>query len=391
MEKRVLIIGYYGMGNVGSKMRLRVLVRDIRKVEKNADITIAAFKYDSIEKIKGVKYLYLKNPFTAVFGIITKISKFDYVICGEGIPFVDFCGPGFLYYFLPALYFANVFGKKTSCYSFDIDHLTKFHNWLTLKVLKKVDMLLVRTKKSEDFLKKNGVTNVHLGTDTSLNFNIKRKRTKRKIIGFCLKDFYCYPIKLRLFGKKQNYYHYPWYYTYAKGGKRKYDEFVQKIAVIIKILLEEDKKLWIQLIVLEHQMDYKIAKDVYKSIKNKKRIEIISNKNYSLGKIKSTFSSLKSLIATRYHASLMSLEYGVPTLILSSDERFNYLVEELGLEKFLINIYEDDYLDMKKVLEFLKKQDSIKSVFSNRIKKIYPILKKRAKNNYKSLKNFFED
>ena len=87
---------------------------------------------------------------------------------------------------------------------------------------------------------------------------------------------------------------------------------------------------------------------------------------------------------------MISLEYSIPTIILSSDERFDYLVDELGLEKFLIDIYEKN-LDMKKILEFLRNPKSVKHVFSNRSKRIYPVLKKRAENNHKKLKSFFGD
>jgi len=390
VKDRVLVFGYYGMGNSGSEIRLKIMIEDIRKANSDADITVAIFRYNRIKRIKGIHYIFLNNIFTGVLEMIEKIPQFDYIVCGEGIPFVDFCGTGFLNYFLPILYFGHLFGKKTACYSFDIDELTNFHEWITLKILKNVDLLVARTRTTYNFLKKRGINkNLHLGTDTSLLFNVKKLENKRKKIGFCLKDLYCYPVKMRLFGRKENRYHYPYYYTYAHHGKEKYKEFVKKMSSMIDTLLEEDKSLWIQLIILEHQMDYKVARDIYKAVKNKQRVELISRKNHELEYIKSVFSNLKCLIATRYHALLQGLEYKTPTLVLSSDERFEYFIEEMGLGKFLIKVYEEG-LNTKKIINFIKKYSFVKEEFNSKVRKKFPVLKKRAKHNYKFLVKFFK-
>jgi polysaccharide pyruvyl transferase WcaK-like protein len=387
---KVLIIGYHGMGNVGAELRLRVLVSDIRKANPRAEITIAKFKYQPMTRIKGTHYLLLNNVFTGVFETIKKIPKFDYVISGEGIPFVDFCGSGFIDYFLPVLYFAHLFGKKTACYSFDFDYMNHFHKWLAIKVLKNVDMLVVRTEKTYSVLKEDGIRkNLHLGTDSSLLFKIKKRETGGEKIGFCLKDFYCYPIKLKLFKRKKDCYHHPYYYSYTSKEKKEYKQFIREMAKLIDNLVEEDKKLIIQMIVMEVQMDYQIAKDIYNSVKNKKNVEIISRKTHTLMEIVSNFQNLNCLVAARYHAVVLGIRNKVPTLVLSTDERFDYFVQELGLKRFLIEVYKEK-IDVKKIAEFIREENSNKKIFSEKISKKLPILEKRAKNNYKFLKKFFE-
>jgi len=389
--KRVLIIGYHGMGNVGAELRLRVLVKDIRKANPNADITIAKFRYQPMTKIEGTHYLLLNNVFTSVFETIKNLKRFDYLICGEGIPFVDFCGSGFVNYFLPVLYFAHLSGKKTACYSFDVDCMNDFHKWLAVKILKNVDMLVVRTKKTYDLLRESGIRkNLHLGTDSSLLFEIKKHRTRGKKIGFCLKDFYCYPIRLKLFKRKKDCYHHPYYYTYTNKEKKEYKQFVREMAKLIDILLEEDKKLIVQLIVMEVQMDYAITKKIYDSIKNKSRVEIISRKTHNLKQIISNFQNLKCLIAARYHAVVLGTRNKVPTLVLSTDERFDYFFQELGLKRFLIEVYKEK-IDMKKIMEFIKEDNLNKKIFSEKVSEKLPILEKRAKQNYKFLKKLFQN
>ena len=38
---RVLVFGYYGMGNVGSEARLKVIIDDIKHASPEAEITVA--------------------------------------------------------------------------------------------------------------------------------------------------------------------------------------------------------------------------------------------------------------------------------------------------------------------------------------------------------------
>lgn len=388
MGNKVLVVGYHGMGNVGAELRLEVLVKDIKKANPNAEITVTCFKYNPHEKIKGIHYLYLHNVFTAVFETIARIPKFDYIICGEGIPFVDFCGSGFINYFLPILHASHLLGKKTACYSFDIDHLSEQHKKRTIKILRNTDMLVARTQKTFNFLKKNGLKNIYLGTDTSLLFKIKSSQRKSKI-GFCLKDFYCYPIKFRLFGKKKNYYHYPYYYLYGNHGQKKYEKFIYQMAEMINQLLEDNDKILINLIVMENQMDYKTSSDIYNLLKDKKRVEIISRRNYKLNEIVSSFSDLKCLVAARYHAVIFGVRHKIPTLVLSTDERFDYFIQELGLNRFLIDIYKEN-IKMNEIVEFVRDKDGNKRIFSKNVSNKLPLLEKKARDNYKFLKQFFQ-
>ncbi len=385
---KVLVVGYHGMGNVGAELRLDVLINDIKKANPKAEITIATFGYHKMETIKGVKLLKLKNTFTAVFETIVKIPQFDYVICGEGIPFVDFCGAGFIDYFIPILKFAHLFGKKTACYAFDIDAMNSKHVKKAVKVLKNVDMLMVRSRDSKKDLVKHGLkNNVYLGTDSSFLFNMGRKRAKKNKIGFCLKDFYCYPIKPLFMGKKENLYHYPHYYTYSNGGKKKYEIFVKRMADMINEIMEEDKKLEVQFIVMEYQMDYKVTKDVFDNLKYKKRASIISHEGHSIKNIVSQFSDMKCLVSSRYHAVLLGIRAKVPVLVLSTDERFDYFMEELNLRRFLIDVYKEG-VEVPKIKKFIDEEKK-KNTFSGKLVKDLPLFEKKAKNNYKFLEKFF--
>lgn len=391
MGNKVLVFGYFGMGNVGADIRLRVIIDDIKKANPEAEISVAGFKYNPIEKIKGIRYIYLHNVYTAVLEMVLfHLNKYDYIVNAEGIPFVDFCGKGFIDYFVSILLFSSILGKKTICYSFDIDHLTDLDNWLVKFVLERTDMLVTRTNKSYMVLKSLGLKHkIESGSDCSFIFKPKKEvpDLKNKKIGFCFKDFFCYPVKTKLFGKKEDCYHYPFYYEYKNSGKIKYKQFVEEMANLINYLISKGEK--IQFIINELQMDEKITKDIYAKIKKKNSVELISRKKKSLDEMKSNFKNLKCLIASRYHAVLLSLEYNIPIFVLSTDERFHYILDEFWLREYYTDVFREP-IDYKEIIDFVEENETIRKEFKQKLKKKYPQHVKKAGENYKYLGKFFE-
>jgi polysaccharide pyruvyl transferase WcaK-like protein len=140
----VLIFGYYGMGNAGSDIRLQQIVKDVQKANPDARIAIATFKYYPLPEIEDVQIITLHSAFLGTWELLFYLPFYDVIINGEGIPYVDFSGSGFLGFFLPVLFFSNLLGKKTASYLFDVDHLSYLHNRLTQLVLQRTDLLVVR-------------------------------------------------------------------------------------------------------------------------------------------------------------------------------------------------------------------------------------------------------
>ncbi len=384
------------MGNLGSEVRLRVIIEDIKKAHPEAKITVATFGYNSIEKEEGVSYITLSNILTGVLELIAfHIWRFNYIINAEGIPFVDFCGKGFINFFVPILLASWMYRKKSLCYAFDVDRLSVVDNFLVRFALERTTMLVTRTTASRDVLKKIGLKHpVSVGSDCSFLFSPRKKYafSKKKKIGFVFKDFFCYPIKIKLFGKKEDLYHYPFFYEYKNDGKKTCSDFKESMATLVSVVLSKHPTEEVQFIINEPQMDERITMDIYNKISRRlrKRIEIVSKKDKSLDYMKQNFKQLKYLVASRYHAVLLSLEYNVPTLVLSTDERFEYILKELRLQNYVIDVYNNG-ISSEQLLMFISKRNDSHKRFKSYVSNIYPSLVKRARKNYLFIKKFLEE
>lgn len=400
-EDKVLIFGYYGMSNVGSEARLQVIVDDVRKANPYAKIYVAGFNYYKEERLKCVNYVHIRSvsPF-AIRKFILSLRKYDYIINGEGIPYVDFCGKGFLTFFLPILYWAKVFGKKTASYSFDIDRMTRMDSWFTKKVLDMTDLLVVRSPASLKELKRIGIHHrTCLTADCAYLFkglpegNISRKmesltkRDAKKRISVAVKDFFCYPVALRFVGRKEDIYQYPYYYTYADNGKERYRQFVDGFAAFIDRLVEEhDAEVFI--VIMEHMMDYKITREVYGSLKNKDAVTIVSGKEYTVSEIKAVLSSGDMTISARLHALILSLDSHIPLIGMSSDERFRYFFSQVRLKDFCIDA--DDPRFFTKLDRLVERGFRHRKSIRRTLRKQARELKNLAKQNSVILKDFFQ-
>ncbi|MBW2997817.1 polysaccharide pyruvyl transferase family protein [Candidatus Woesearchaeota archaeon] len=400
-EDKVLIFGYYGMSNVGSEARLQVIVDDVRKANPSARIYVAGFNYYKEERLKDVNYVHLRSvsPF-AIRRFILSLKKYDYIINGEGIPYVDFCGKGFLTFFLPILYWAKAFGKKTASYSFDIDRMTRMDSWFTKRVLDMTDLLVVRSPSSVRELKRIGVHHrTCLTADCAYLFKgmpkekLSRrlkgltKKNAKKRVSVAVKDFFCYPVSLRFFGNRDDIYQYPYYYTYANNGKERYRKFVDEFAAFVDRLVEEhDAEVF--LVVMEHMMDYRINKAVHDRLKNKDVVKIVSGKDFTVSEIKTILSSSDMTISARLHALILSLDSYIPLIGMSSDERFKYFFSQVRLKEYCIDAADPRFFT--KLSKLVERGFRRKKSISRTLRKQARELKSLAKQNSAILKDFFQ-
>lgn len=407
ISKRILLFGYIGLGNVGAEIRLKVIVDEIRRARPDGEITILSFKVFRSD-IDGVKFVYIDDVFSEIPMVLDMIQKSDYLVCTEGIPFESVWGKGMLEYHWFIFFFGHIFKKKLISYSFDIDNLTRTEFMITKYVLENTDYLVSRTRDSCNMLKKIGLKHkIYLGSDCALRFHPDAKKAIRDVkhnlkkstgtemietrkIGFCLKDYFGFPIKYRFFFKdKKEEFHDPFYFTYTKKGRAKRHDFIVQLSKMLNELLSDDGNLKIQLIVMELEADMQITREVYSRIHSKERIEIISMKNRTLEEIKLNFSDMDCLITTRLHALLLSLEYMIPVLSLSSDERLKYTLHEIGLRDYICEVRSAEVDEIIfKIRQFIDEQESNKVSFRKILRSTYKSFYLKSSKNYKYLKKF---
>jgi polysaccharide pyruvyl transferase WcaK-like protein len=391
---RVLIVGYYAMSNFGSEARLHVIIDDLKSLGREMKITVVSVLDFKEESFPGVEFVRLGK--TSMFNpirLIKHIRKADIIINGEGIAFTDFCGVGFLAYFLPILYLANKFGKKTVCYSFDIDHLTKLDSLLTKQVLSKTDLLIVRTPDSAEQLKKMGFEKkVFVAADPALLYTKKKilpqfKRTKRPRFGIVVKDFFCYPILPKLFGKREDLYSYPYYYSYGNGGKEKLAEFKRSFVEYVRFL-QTTYSAEIYIVVLDHLMDFAVSQSIYNEVSDDANVRLVTFRNHSIDEIAGLISSFDFIVSSRLHGLIFALQHRVPMVGLESDERFKYFFDYIDMPEYCLDYRKRR--DVKSLQKLTEKALGNKVAIERRLGQKYETLSAKARLNKQVFKEFLD-
>jgi len=297
--KKILISGYYGFDNFGDDAILHVMVSEIKKHLTNPRITVISNNPAKTKRIYDVDSIHRFNSKE----IIKKMKSCNVFISGGGSLLQDVTSCRSFIYYLSLIFLAKYFGKKTIIFAQGIGPIsTIIARFLTKLVLSKVDLITVRDKESQTFLKKLGVNSI-LATDPAWSLEISTEEKLLKV------DKINIGVQLREWKTLTN----------------------KNINVIANILSEKfnDEKNCINLISLQDTHDLEIMQRL-KNILLKKDLhsEVRIYSGLSIDQSINILGNLDYLIGMRFHACLISANFNVPTLALSYDPKVTSLALE---------------------------------------------------------------
>lgn len=116
--------------------------------------------------------------------------------------------------------------------------------------------------------------------------------------------------------------------------------------------------------------DIEVANDLYKILKNKNKLLIISE-DYEPGEIKGLIGKMDIFIGTRMHSTIFSLSMLVPTISIAYQIKTYGVMEMLGLQDFVCDYYTLDAKDLlNKTIKLLEMKYITKNQFSKKIEYI---------------------
>lgn len=169
MSKRFFIIGYYGSNNVGDELILESTIGLIRSRFDNADIRVLTYAIKETEQRFGVGGI-SRNDFKA---ISQAVKWCDVLVGGGGSMLQNVTSNRSLLYYLFLLNQAVLQKKKTILLGNGVGPIRgSFFQYLTFNLLKRLDQMVLRDQTSYDLLKRQGLTNISLGSDLAFNLRV---------------------------------------------------------------------------------------------------------------------------------------------------------------------------------------------------------------------------
>jgi polysaccharide pyruvyl transferase WcaK-like protein len=224
----------------------------------------------------------------------------------------------------------------------DAGKLSPFNERLVRQEASQTDLIITRSVAAADRLKAARVTApIEVTSDNALNFQpapadegLPAKlwagvSNGSGVVGLAVEDLYQWPVVMRPWGRREDCYKWPYYFSRSTRRRRQAKALVAGYAALADRLIAEKGKA-VALICME-ELDEPIARQVLSRMKHQGRARIISAGEYNASQVTILLRGLDLLITSRYHAAILSLAAAVPQVALGHDQRLKNLYQELAL------------------------------------------------------------
>lgn len=283
---KIAVVGYYGFNNFGDEINLLEMIRLIKRQYRKAEITVFG---------RALWHTFMKPEYNLVLATGTKqdefrktLNKFDLVIIGGGG--LIYLGSHFFNYLDEGITVPYMFSRVgIDDRKVDADAIEGIKN-----VLKKASSVTLRTKGDLKLLKKHFGMSCEVVPEAIWNYkadHIKLPSAKKKVL-ICL------------------------------------NRYTGKLTEDLKRSLSKT-----EMPIYEYVMSMQDTTiDSYYNIKatNSKSRKIIPDSIGLYGK-GSCLAYVDLTITSRLHAALVSMNHGVPAIMLKSTPKLKFLAEEIGV------------------------------------------------------------
>ena len=345
---KVLCIGYNGANNTGAEALLLADIADIRAVlGPAAPLTVPSLNVQNLRRyLQEGPNLHIV-PLPSIFPLTVRrlMQEHDLILLVEGSAYMDTWTDVLLWYFLWATHCAHAQHKPCLAYAVDAGAMSTFNQRLTRHIASQTGSIIARSQAAADRLRSWGVTAPMVATaDNAFNFCpaptdadfVQRCWPAAKgAIGLALVDFYRWPVVIRPWGRPENCYRWPYYFSCSPERRQASRELAAGYAKLAdQMIAQYDKS--VALICME-QLDEPLARAVLARMVHADRARVFSARAYNASQMTLLLRSLDLLITSRYHACVLSLAAQVPQMAVGHDLRLKSIYAELGLaDEFFI-------------------------------------------------------
>ncbi|QEK11453.1 polysaccharide pyruvyl transferase CsaB [Crassaminicella thermophila] len=359
--KKVFIFGYYGFKNLGDEAILSSIIKTLKENEPSVKIYALSYNVNHTEKIHGIIGVSRNH----IKDIIYAIKNADLVISGGGSLLQDVTSSRSLLYYLgiigisklfkkPVLFFSNGFGPVKR----------KFNQYLTSKIVNKVDKIIVRDKQSKLDMEEIGI-NIPIEVTTDATFvleSVHKERVKKIFRDEMI------PLDKPLIGISVR----PWYVK---------ENFIENMAKFSDYVI--DKGVNVLFIPMQPAKDMEISKKIMNKMKKE---AFILKREYKPDEILGIIKSLDILVGMRLHALIFAAIGTVPMIGIEYDPKIAAFLESVE-QKNIGKVENLDVLNLCMAFDYLWEHKNHKTLaLMDKVMK----LKKNVNKNKEVLKEMIQ-
>ncbi len=342
---RVLLVGYNGANNTGSESRLLSIIEDVRAVMgPETMITIPTLNAVNLRRyIEETPTLRIEAIPSIYFSALKRlVRENDIVLLVEGCCYMDTWTSALLWAFLWSTKQAAEHGRPSMAYAVDSGNLSPSNLKRVRRDASRTDLIVTRTVAAARRLRSHGVTApIEATADTTFTFQMGNgdddilERTwpdaTSGVVGLAPVDFYQWPVVIRPFGRSQNCYRWPYYYSRSRERTASTRRLVEGFARETERLVSEHGRD-VALIAME-SLDEPMVHQVRDMVSCPDRVRVYSALDYNASEMLGLLKSLDGLISSRYHSCVMASFGSVPMVAIGHDLRVEDLFRDMNIYK----------------------------------------------------------
>ncbi|MGM0420215.1 MAG: polysaccharide pyruvyl transferase CsaB [Bacillota bacterium] len=301
--KDVILSGYYGYDNIGDEAILYSLIKGLKNLEPDLNITVLSGNPDKTSSLYEVRAINRNN----IFQIINELKRVDTFISGGGSLLQDSTSFRSPIYYLGIIRLARLFVNKIVFCCQGVGPIkSNIIKKFTYHVLKNLDDISVRDKKSYKFLREINIPAERIRITTDPVFLLFSEKKQIKKLGTDS------PVKLGISVR-------PW------AG----NEYIHALAEGVDAFCK-DKEVEIMLIPFHEGEDEEVSEYLEGYLENK-NIKILSPAHHPQEML-AYFGEIDILLGVRLHSLIFAAISKTPFLGVSYDPKIDGFLQQLNWE-----------------------------------------------------------
>jgi polysaccharide pyruvyl transferase WcaK-like protein len=400
---RVLMFGYNGANNTGAEALLLADIEDVRAVlGPQTMITIPSLNPDNLRRyVKETPNLHIVRLPTVYFSTLHRlVRENDLVMLVEGSTYMDTWSFAMLWAYLWTTRCAHALGKPCLAYAVDAGEFRwTLDRQLVRREASKTSLIITRAAAAAERLRAVGVTApIETTADNAFNFHpnpadadlLSRvwPEAGRNVVGMALVDFYQWPAVIKPWGRKEDCYKWPVYFSRSPERSAATEAMARSYATLADEMITRYGKS-VALIGME-ELDETMLRKVHGYMAHSERARIFCSREYDASQMVCILRSLELLVTSRYHACVLSLAAKIPQIAVGHDLRLKTIYRELGLfEDFFVEPDQQDFFStlLAKVERLLADPSCVREA----LQRGYEQHQKDAQRNRSLLKGFIQE
>jgi polysaccharide pyruvyl transferase CsaB len=314
---KIVISGFYGLGNTGDEAILESIVDNLRDQLDKPEITVFSLSPEQTAKEHNVKSVYRgwRHDFG---GKVLALKEADLLVSGGGGLLQDTYPTKFIFgplpYYLLIVFLAKLVGTKVMFFSQGIGPVTSTWGKILMKIFANMaDFITVRDEFSKDYLHRLGVTRPKTVVTSDIVFAFKKKPDTSAMDSLKLER------KDNLVAVSVR----PWFEQVKQ---------FEQVAQILDAWIEE-RGVTPVFVPMEGHHDDTASKNVLAHMKHGDKCHILGM-NFTPNQYLNFIGECQMTIGMRLHALIFSTLLGVPHIGLSYDKKVESLLKRSGMWEF---------------------------------------------------------